>query len=108
MSILSLLKRIKNYLFFIFSKKPNRQSLPSQNSSAQENQSDIKTTSFFNVETKFFDVLGDILKLKEDISEKLTIFKKAIDDITDLKEDAKKAVIKSEKTESLVYLGFLL
>ena len=78
-------------------------------SSSSNTKEVIKTSGpSYKIETQVFDLLSEISNLKEQVSEKLNTFEKAIIEINDLKQDAQKTLVKSEKTENMVYIGFLV
>jgi hypothetical protein len=108
MKILSWLKnKIKN--FFLRRKKIlNDKETVLSSSIINKEVNTFTSGPSYNVETKVVDLFKEISDLKEQVSEKLKVFEKSIKEIEELKKDASNILRKSEKTENMVYIGFLV
>ena len=108
MIILSWLKKIVNNVFYFLRLKngKGKQNITQATSEPQ----DLTGTSSksFTTRAEVVDLLAYLPELKAEVESKLKDLKKEIENITSLKEDAKKAGEKSEKTENIVFFGFVV
>lgn len=109
MKILSWFKNKIKILLSLFKKKiANDQKTPF---SVLNTKDSVKTSGPYvdlSVETKVVDLLVDLQKKKSEMDKALEEFTKEKTTITTLKDDAKNILIKSENTQNLVFLGFVV
>ncbi len=104
---LKLKELFKNFGIKPESKQPTMPSIQLVTSAPAPSGTEIPKSSTVT-ETKVADILNEIAQLKDEVSIKLVTIEKEIRNIGELKEDAEKAVRKSEKTENLVLFGFFV
>lgn len=100
------LKKIKNWFFYFFLKK--EKSVTSDKTEFfSKTSADSGMSEAIPLEVQTNDLVKELQTLKEEISEKLNIFKEVIKNIELLEKNAERAVKKSENAQNFVVYGFI-